>query len=78
MRGCGRKVDKGKEVDMTRRLDDSAAVAEFHRRRAARELEERMTAANPSAARAHLQLSSLHFRRAREIDRRPGEPLLPM
>jgi hypothetical protein len=56
----------------------SSDAAEFHRRRAEHELDVGLIASNPQAARAHLELSSLHYRRARELDDRRSGPLLRM
>jgi hypothetical protein len=52
--------------------------AEFHRQRAEHELDVGLIASSPAAARAHLQLSSLHHRRARELDDHSSGPLLRM
>ena len=52
--------------------------AEFHRQRAERELDIGLIASSPAAARAHLQLSSLHHRRARELGGQSSGPLLQM
>jgi hypothetical protein len=40
---------------------------EYHQTRAARELDMGLSTNCLNAARAHLQLSTLHFRRAREL-----------
>jgi hypothetical protein len=52
-------------------------AAEFHRRRAEHELDVGLVASSPEAAR-HLELCSLHHRRARELDDRRSGPLLRM
>ena len=53
---------------------------EFHRRRASEELHIGLLASDPSVARAHLTLSSLHFGKVRDLQRSGGpvRPLLTM
>ena len=42
--------------------------AQYHSDRAMQELDQGLTAASTSAARAHLTLSSLHLQRAQDLD----------
>ena len=58
--------------------DHVADRAEFHRQRAEHELDVGLIASSPAAARAHLELSSLHHRRARELGGQLSRPLLQM
>ena len=44
----------------------------YHSKRAMRELDLGLTAASTPAARAHLQLSSLHMDKLRQLTREPG------
>ena len=60
------------------RHDEASEKAEFHRRRAEHELDAGLTANGTAAARAHLELSSLHHRRARELHAQASGPLLRM
>lgn len=55
-------------------MEDQAA---YHRRRASRELDLGLTAANLAAARVHLRLAALHFEQLRAIEGVQAErPLL--
>ena len=71
------RVSKG---DMERAMDGDYSLdrARFHRQRAEHELDIGLIASSPAAARAHLELSSLHHRRARELDDHASGPLLRM
>jgi hypothetical protein len=51
---------------------------QYHQTRAARELDMGLSTSCLNAARAHLQLSSLHMRRARELGGTDGKPPLQM
>lgn len=57
---------------------DPGAHASYHHERARRELDAGLTASSSSAARAHLELSNLHLKRARELGAHEGRPLLSM
>ena len=56
------------------KLDD----IQYHQARAARELDMGLSTSCLNAARAHLQLSSLHMQRARELGATDGKPPLQM
>lgn len=60
------------------RRDEASERAEFHRQRAEHELDIGLIASSTAAARAHLELSSLHHRRARELESQYSDPLLRM
>ena len=45
-------------------------AVEYHRRRATRELHLGLETACAAAARSHLKLSALHFKRLRQLERR--------
>ena len=46
----------------------------YHSTRAMRELDQGLSADSPAAARAHLELSSLHLQRARALGQGDEEP----
>lgn len=48
----------------------------YHSERATRELDLGLTAGSTNAARAHLQLASLHMQRVRELGGEPGQGAL--
>ena len=50
----------------------------YHSKRAMKELDLGLMARSIPAARAHMQLSSLHLQRARELSGKPGQPPLRM
>lgn len=49
----------------------------YHRQRASRELNLGLASRELAVARAHLGLSTLHHRRARELERRDGRVVAP-
>ena len=50
----------------------------YHRDRALSELDRGLTAHCPQAARAHMELSGLHLRRAQELGATMPKPMLVM
>ena len=62
----------------TTRQRDTSSDADLHRRRAEQELNIGLVSASLVAAEAHLELSSLHHRRASELGGLAREPLLRM
>ena len=48
-------------------MTQESSQAAYHRERALKELDAGLAAGSGSAARAHLQLSSLHMQQAREL-----------
>ena len=64
-------------VGVTGGIVDSDDIR-YHQARAARELDMGLSTSCLNAARAHLQLSSLHTQRARELGATEGKPPLQM
>ena len=56
------------------RIPNDRLQVDYHRQRALRERDLGQSAASPAAARAHIELSVLHLRRAQELERPTARP----